>query len=170
MVKTLLDFSQIEAGRLRTRLEHVDLAALTTDIADAFRGAADRAGIALRTDCPPMSGTVAVDPGMWENIVANLLSNALKFTFEGQVTVELRELPDHAQLVVADTGVGIAADQLPHIFKRFHRVRDTRARSHEGAGIGLALVDQLVRRHGGRVRAQSNVGEGSRFTVWLPKK
>ncbi|WP_426513849.1 chemotaxis protein CheB [Dactylosporangium sp. McL0621] len=169
MVETLLDFSQLEAGRLRAHPEEVDLAALTVDIVSAFRRAADRAGLELRVDCPPMSGPVTVDPGMWEKIVANLLSNALKFTFDGQISVELRELPEHAELAVSDTGVGIPADQLPHIFKRFHRVRDSRARTHEGAGIGLALVDQLARRHHGRVRVQSSAGKGSRFTVWLPK-
>ncbi|MEU7873008.1 ATP-binding protein [Dactylosporangium sp. NPDC049140] len=131
--------------------------------------AADRAGLELRVDCPPMSGPVTVDPGMWEKIVADLLSNALKFTFDGRISVELRELPEHAELAVSDTGVGIPADQLPHIFKRFHGVRDSRARTHEGAGIGLALVDQLARRHHGRVRVQSSAGKGSRFTVWLPK-
>ncbi|MET0420022.1 MAG: chemotaxis protein CheB [Actinoplanes sp.] len=170
LVETLLDFSEIEAGRLQERREPVDLAALTAGIVNAFRGAAGRAGVELLTDCPPMSAPVNLDPGMWEKIVANLLSNALKFTLEGQISVELRELPEHAQLVVADTGIGIPADQLPHIFQRFHRVHDTRARSQEGAGIGLALVDQLVRRHHGRVRAQSNIDEGSRFTVWLPKR
>jgi signal transduction histidine kinase/chemotaxis response regulator CheB len=169
MVETLLDFSQIEAGRLRAHPETVDLAALTADIASAFRSAADRAGIRLRIDCPPMSAPVVVDPGMWEKIVANLLSNALKFTFDGEIAVELRELPEHAELVVTDTGAGIPEDQLSHIFKRFHRVRDTRARTHEGAGIGLALVDQLTRQHHGRVRVQSTPGKGSRFTVWLPK-
>ncbi|GAA4608833.1 signal transduction histidine kinase/chemotaxis response regulator CheB [Actinoplanes octamycinicus] len=169
MVEALLDFSQLEAGRLRTRLERADLAALTADIAAAFRSAAERAGVELRVSCPPMSTPVEVDPGMWEKIVANLLVNALKFTFSGAVTVELRELPEHAQLTVSDTGVGIPAVELPHIFKRFHRVAETEARTHDGAGIGLALVNQLTRRHHGRVRAQSTVGEGSRFTVWLPK-
>ena len=168
MVDTLLDFSQIEAGRLRADLEPVDLAALTIDIAGAFRSAVERAGIRLVVNCPPMAPVMA-DPSMWEKIVANLLSNALKFTFDGEITVELRELPDHAELIVTDTGVGIAMDQLAHIFKRFHQVRDTRARTHEGAGIGLALVDELIRRHHGRVRVQSSPGKGSRFTVWLPK-
>ncbi|MBG0566778.1 chemotaxis protein CheB [Actinoplanes aureus] len=170
MVETLLDFSQIEAGRLRTRLEQVDLAALTVGVVSAFQGAAKRAGIRLRVDCPPMRAPMIVDPAMWEKIVANLLSNALKFTFDGEITVELKELPEHAQLVVTDTGVGIPEEQLPHIFKRFHRVRDSKARTHEGTGIGLALVEQLTRQHRGRVRVQSRVGKGSRFTIWLPKR
>jgi signal transduction histidine kinase len=168
MVDTMLDFSAIEAGRLGTRLALVDLAALTTDIARPFHDAAAHAGLVLRVDCPPMTSPVAVDPVLWEKVVAHLLSNALKFTFTGEIAVELRELPEHVQLVVSDTGVGIPRDQLPLIFQRFHRVRGTPARSHDGTGLGLALVDQLARRHHGRVRAQSTPGEGSRFTVWLP--
>ncbi|MCY1139421.1 ATP-binding protein [Actinoplanes sp. Pm04-4] len=170
MVESLLDFSQIEAGRLRVRPEPVDLAALTVDVTSAFRGAAQQMGIELRVTCPPLSAPVMLDPLIWEKVVANLLSNALKFTFEGAITVELRERPKHAELIVTDTGVGIPADQLPRIFQRFHRVPDVKARNHEGAGIGLALVDQLVRQNLGRVRAQSEPGHGSRFTVWLPKK
>lgn len=170
LVETLLDFSRIDAGTLGARFEPTDLATLTADVAGAFRGAVSRAGLVLRVDCPPLSGPVPVDPAMWEKIVANLLSNALKFTFDGEIAVELRELADHVELTVRDSGVGIPEEELPHLFTRFHRVRTTRARTREGAGAGLALVQELARRHRGRVRVRSTVGEGSRFTVWVPKQ
>ncbi|TQS40430.1 chemotaxis protein CheB [Cryptosporangium phraense] len=170
MVESLLDFSQIEAGRIEGRLEPTDLARLTTEVADAFRGAIERAGIQFTVDCPTLPTPVAVDTTMWEKIVANLLSNALKFTFEGEIRLGLRELPHHVELSVEDSGVGIPEDQLANIFQRFHRVLGVRARTHEGAGIGLALVDELVRQHNGRVRVQSTEGKGSRFTVWIPTR
>ena len=169
LVENLLDFSRAEAGRLPADLVPHDLAELTREIVVPFESAAVRAGLALRATLDPLPEAVWVDPEMWEKVVSNLLSNALKFTFDGTVEVTLRALPQHAELVVRDTGVGIPAKELPFVFKRFHRVRDTRARTHEGAGIGLALADELVRRHQGRIRATSVVGEGTTFTVWIPR-
>ncbi|WP_051768015.1 chemotaxis protein CheB [Amycolatopsis vancoresmycina] len=169
LVETLLDFSQIEAGRLRARSEPTDLARLTEDVASTFRGATERAGVTLRVDCPPLSEPVPIDPQMWEKIVANLLSNAVKFTFTGTITVSLRELPQHVQLTVRDTGVGIPEDEVPKVFTRFHRAPATRARTHDGAGIGLALVHELTRLLHGRVKVRSTVGEGTEFTVWIAR-
>ena len=168
MVDTLLDFSRLEAGRLRIRLRPADLAQLTADVASVFRGAVQRAGLRLLVDCPPLSAPVWVDPDMWEKVVSNLLSHALKHTFSGEIAVELRQRAHHAELIVRDTGVGIPEDELPRIFERFHRVRDVRARSHEGSGIGLSLVQELVRQHGGRIRVRSKPGDGTAFTVWIP--
>ena len=168
LVNTLLDFSLAETGRLRAHYEPVDLAALTADIASVFRSAVQRAGLTLTVDAPALAAPVWVDRAMWEKIVSNLLANAFKFTFEGSITVQLRALPKHAELQVRDTGVGIPAADVPHVFKRFHRARSTRARTHEGAGIGLALVNELVRCHHGRVRVESCQGRGTTFTVWLP--
>ncbi|MDP9799423.1 PAS domain S-box-containing protein [Catenuloplanes nepalensis] len=168
MVGTLLDFSEVDAGRLRARFIDTDLAALTGEIAAMFRGAAEAAGLELTVDAPALPRPVRVDPEMWEKIVSNLLSNALKFTWTGGVGLTLRALPMHAELVVRDTGVGIPRDQLTHLFKRFHRVPQTRGRTHEGSGIGLALVDELVRRHHGRVRVTSSADAGTTVTVWIP--
>ena len=167
LVGTMLDFSQIEAGRLRASFAPVDLAERTREIVAQFESAVTRAGLTLRVDVAALP-VIWVDAEMWEKVVSNLLSNALKFTFAGEIAVSLRGLPKHAELVVRDTGVGIPSDELPHVFERFHRVRDSRGRTHEGAGIGLALVDELVRRHHGRVRVASTVGEGTTFTVWMP--
>ncbi|WP_157266943.1 ATP-binding protein [Azohydromonas aeria] len=168
LVNTLLDFSRVEAGRARARYEPTDLAALTADLASSFRSACEAAGLALVIDCPPLPETVFVDREMWEKVVLNLLSNAFKFTFEGRITVAVRQQGAHAVLTVRDTGTGIPAHELPRVFERFHRVEAARGRSHEGSGIGLALVQELVKLHGGTVQLASTWGEGSCFTVQLP--
>jgi signal transduction histidine kinase len=165
LVNSLLDFSRIEAGRIDANYEPTDLAALTVDVTSAFRSAFEKAGVALVVDCSPLPEHVHVDHDMWEKIVLNLLSNAFKFTFEGEVRVELRRQGDFVELRVIDTGVGIPAADLSRVFERFHRVKHARARTHEGSGIGLALVQELARLHGGTVTATSEEGRGSTFTV-----
>ncbi len=168
LVNTLLDFSRIEAGRAQAAYEPADLAELTTDLASAFRSAITRAGVRFEVECPPLSGPVHVDREMWEKIVLNLLSNALKFTFDGSIRVALRERDGRAELEVRDTGVGISPDDQRHLFERFHRVQGSRARTHEGSGIGLALVHELVKMHGGTLAVSSDAGQGSAFTVAIP--
>lgn len=166
LVNSLLDFSQIERRRQqRATLQPTDLAGLTADIASVFRGAIERAGLALRVQCQEDLPLVPVDREMWETIVSNLLSNALKFTFEGEIVVRLQALSLHAELVVSDTGIGIPKHEVAHVFKRFHRVRGARARTIEGSGIGLALVHELVARMGGQLRVSSSEGRGTAFTI-----
>ena len=169
LVNTLLDFSRIEAGRIQASYEPADLSSLTAELASNFRSACDRAGIDLVVACPPLSESIYVDPDMWEKIVLNLISNAFKFTLSGRIEVRLRESGEQVELSVHDTGVGIAAAELPKVFERFHRVEVSRGRTQEGSGIGLALVRELVKLHGGSVRVESVVDEGSVFTVTLPK-
>lgn len=221
LVNTLLDFSRIEAGRIEAVYEPTDLAMLTTDLAGVFRSAIERAGLRLRVDCPPLPQLVYVDRQMWEKIVLNLLSNAFKFTFEGEIVVSLQweerrmlQTPSseadtssleldtstselgastselgvsrsqlessastlhtspsflpHVVLEVRDTGTGIPAAELPHIFQRFHRVKGAAGRSYEGSGIGLSLVQELVKLHGGSIRVNSVVGQGTWFTISIP--
>jgi PAS domain S-box-containing protein len=168
LVNTLLDFSRLEAGRIEATYEAVDLAAFTTDLASTFRSAIEKAGMTLRVDCPPLDSPVYVDQQMWEKIVLNLLSNAFKYTFHGTITVRLRQKETTVELSVQDTGVGIPASELPLIFDRFHRVKGTEGRSYEGTGIGLSLVQELVRLHGGNVCVNSTPGQGSIFTISLP--
>jgi signal transduction histidine kinase len=167
LVNTLLDFSRIEAGRVQAMYEPTDLATLTADLASHFHTAAERASLTLTVQCPPLPEPIYVDRDMWEKIVLNLLSNAFKHTFEGGLSVRLGWRGDAAELRVEDTGVGIAAEHQPHIFERFHRVEGARARTHEGSGIGLSLVRELVQLHGGEIRVDSEPGHGSRFIVTL---
>ncbi len=168
LVNTLLDFSRIEAGRVQASFEPTDLAGFTADLASVFRSAIERAGLRLVVDCESPSDPVYVDRDMWEKVVLNLLSNALKFTLAGEIAVGLRQVGDTVRLTVTDTGIGIPADELPRVFERFHRVRSARGRTQEGSGIGLALAHELVRLHGGRVEVASEPGRGTRFSVSLP--
>ncbi len=168
LVNSLLDFSRIEGGQVEAFYEPTDLAAFTRDLASLFRSAIERAGLRLIVDCPPLPVLIAVDREMWEKVVLNLLSNALKFTFDGAITVRLRADGGRAILTISDTGTGIPPEEIPHLFERFHRVRGARARTVEGSGIGLALVRELIRLHGGEIAVTSVPDEGTTFTVSLP--
>src|SRR5215468_5392242 len=169
LVNTLLDFSRIEAGRVQGVYEPTDLAGLTSEIASVFRSAMENAGLRFSVECQPIGELIYVDRDMWEKVVLNLLSNAFKFTLEGEVAVTLNPLDGAVELQVRDTGVGIPDEQLGLVFERFHRIESTYARTHEGTGIGLALVQELVRLHGGSVRVESAIGVGSTFKVAIPR-
>jgi PAS domain S-box-containing protein len=169
LVNALLDFSRIEAGRVEAVYEPTDLGALTAEVASNFRSACERAGLSLLTDCPPLGEPAYIDRDMWEKIVLNLVSNALKFTFEGEIAVGVRDVTDAVQLTVRDTGIGIAPEEIPRLFERFHRVQSARGRTHEGTGIGLALVQELVGLHGGTIRVESEPDAGSTFVVSIPR-
>jgi len=171
LVNTLLEFTRIEAGRTRASFEPTDFNAFTAELASSFRSAIERAGlrfVVTGDDPTTRAPDVFLDCDMWERVVLNLLSNAFKHTFDGEIVVRTHVDAEHATLEVRDTGVGIPADQLPRIFERFHRVPNARSRTHEGTGIGLALVQELVRIHGGKMSVESTVGEGTTFTVTLP--
>jgi signal transduction histidine kinase/DNA-binding response OmpR family regulator len=169
LVNALLDFSRIEAGRMRASYAATDLSRLTMELASVFRSAVERAGLEYVVTCDPLSEPVYVDREMWEKTVLNLVSNALKFTFEGRIEVSVRDEGSSVVLTVRDTGIGIAPEEIPRIFDRFHQVKGARARTQEGSGIGLALVNDLVRLNGGTIAVDSAVGRGTIFTVRLPK-
>jgi len=167
LVNALLDFSRMEAGRHSARFVPTDLARYTADLASAFHSAFEKAGLSFEVDCLPVAQPIYVDRDMWEKIVMNLLSNALKFTFEGGVSVRLAPAAGGARLTVKDSGTGIPRSELPRLFQRFHRVEGARSRSHEGTGIGLALVQELVKLHGGEIRVTSEEGIGTEFSIEL---
>jgi PAS domain S-box-containing protein len=169
LVNSLLDFSRIEAGRAKARFEPTDVGALTADLASNFRSACERAGLTLVVDCETGGEPVHLDRDMWEKIVLNLISNAFKFTLEGLIVVSLHAHDEAIELVVRDTGVGIAEGELPRVFERFHRIEGQRGRTHEGTGIGLALVAELVKLHNGQVSVESRLGQGSAFRVRMPR-
>jgi PAS domain S-box-containing protein len=168
LVNTLLDFSRIEAGRTEGKFSRVDICAFTQELAGTFRSAIEKAGMQLVFDCDKIKNEVYVDIDMWEKIVLNLISNAFKYSNEGNITVQLKEVGNTVQLSVSDTGIGIPADQIDKIFDRFHRVENIQGRSQEGTGIGLAMVKELVRMHQGTISVKSQVGKGSAFIVTIP--
>jgi signal transduction histidine kinase len=168
LVNTLLQFSRLEAGRIQAAYEPTDLARLSAELASSFRSATERAGLQLELDCPPLHGATFIDRGMWEQIVLNLLSNAFKYTLNGSIRVAVSESPTHATLAVTDTGSGIPSEAVPRLFERFYRVDKAQGRSYEGSGIGLALVSELVKLHGGTIAVDSRPGIGSTFTVSIP--
>ena len=168
LVNSLLDFSRIEAGRIQAVYRPTDLGTYTEELASSFRAATERAGLQLVVETRSVPERAYVDQEMWEKIVLNLLSNAFKFTLEGGITVRLSVADDKFRLTVSDTGIGIPEDELPRLFERFHRVEGARGRSFEGSGIGLALVAELVRLHGGHIRVESTEGAGTSFVVDIP--
>ncbi|MBW4527261.1 MAG: response regulator [Phormidium tanganyikae FI6-MK23] len=168
LVNTLLDFSRIEADRIQANYEPTDLSSYTAELASIFRSTVESAGMSLIVDCPLLSAPVYVDHEMWEKIVLNLLSNAFKFTFTGAIVIAIRAKENAVELTVQDTGTGISDTELPHLFERFYRVKGARGRSYEGSGIGLSLVQELVKLHGGTIDVTSKVDQGTTFTVTIP--
>jgi PAS domain S-box-containing protein len=168
LVNALLEFSRIEAGRVTSTFRPTDLAALTGELASSFRSAMEKAGLQFRVTCPTLPAPVYVDRDHWERIVLNLLSNALKYTLQGSVSVQVAAEDGMALVSVEDTGIGIPEHEVPRLFERFHRIEGTAARTHEGSGIGLALVQELMRLHHGDISVDSRPGHGSRFTLRMP--
>jgi len=170
LIDELLDVSRIVAGKVELEVEPVDFAAVVTGVVASMRQD-PRAAAVIRE---PVLGAdvfaVLGDPVRLQQVVSNLMSNAVKFTPpDGRVEVTLRQVEAEVELVVSDTGVGLGADELPHIFDRFHQVDRSNTRRHGGLGLGLAIVRHLVLMHGGQVRAESAGRHlGARFTMRLP--
>ncbi len=163
LVDSLLRFAGAD-GEPQVRHESTDVAGLTAECASMFRAAIERAGLRLVLDLAS-SGPVELDQEMWLTIVSNLLSNAVKFTPAGTITVRLRRRSPGLVLEVADTGIGIPADEVLRVFDRFHQVPGAVSRSGDGVGIGLALVADLAGVLGGGATVDSTPGSGSTFTV-----
>jgi signal transduction histidine kinase len=170
LVNALLDTSRVDAGRMTATFEPLDVGAFTADVASTFRAAIERAGLVYEVDTSRCDGAFLIDRDLWETILLNLLSNALKFTLAGSIRVELAASDDGLELVVGVAGTGIAEHDLPRLFERFYRVESSAARTHEGSGIGLSLVMELAKLHGGMVTVESELGSGSRFCVRVPAR
>src|SRR5689334_21680940 len=170
LIEDLLDVSRIVTGKLRIDSQPVQLAGVVKDVVDEFRPAAEAKNISLTEDLDPVAGPVIGDLTRLKQIVGNLLSNAIKFTKEsGQIDVSLQRIDGHARLRVRDNGVGIDPAVLPHIFERFKQADSSNVRAHSGLGLGLAIVQHLVREHHGSVNAESpGPGKGATFTVNFP--
>ena len=168
LVNTLLDFSRIEAGRVEAVYEPTDLAGSRPSWRRVFAQPASALGFGCTSTAKPLAQPIYVDRDMWEKVVLNLLSNAFKFTLEGAITVRVAATAQGAELRISDTGSGIPERELPRLFERFHRIEGQQGRSFEGSGIGLALVQEIVRLHGGSIAVESVVGRGTTFTVVLP--
>jgi two-component system phosphate regulon sensor histidine kinase PhoR len=167
MVEELLELSRIESGELEVRKEAVDIGETATAAVDRLRPHADRAGVTLKADVAPSVPAVLGDRVTLERAVMNLVHNAIKFTEEGgSIDVGVRAVEGGIELAVQDTGVGIEAQDLPRVFERFYKT--DRARRAGGTGLGLAVVKHTVEAHGGRVWAESTLGSGSTFRMWLP--
>ncbi len=170
IVDDLLDMSRIVSGKVRLDVQPVDIARVISDSLDTVSAAAQARGIELHTDIeagvPPMPG----DPHRLQQVLWNLLSNAIKFTGSGgEVRIALRSVPGAVEIAVSDTGQGIGAEFLPHVFERFRQADSSNTRQHSGLGLGLSIVKQLVELHGGTVRARSRgQGLGATFLVNLP--
>jgi len=171
LIRDLRDLSLAQAGQLQLHRKLVDIAGVVRESLEALAPLADERAVALRVEIPDGLPPVEADPDRLRQVVQNLVENALRHTPQrGEVRLRLRADGGLMYLIVADTGSGIAADDLPHIFEHFYRADRARARSSGGMGLGLAIVKSLVKAHGGGVTGESTVGAGSTFTVTLPAR
>ena len=170
LVADLLDVSRIISGKLRLDVRSVDLIQIVDSAIDSIRPAADAKGIRLQTMLDPSAGPITGDSDRLQQVVWNLLTNAIKFTPKGgRIQIKLHRVDSHVEVVVTDSGIGISKDFLPHVFDRFRQADASTTRIHGGLGLGLSIVHQLVALHGGTVNVQSEgEGKGATFTISLP--
>jgi len=170
LINDILDLSKIEAGKMALNLQAVDLHTLAESTAAVVEQQAQQAGLVLEVRLPPAIAPLIADPRQVRQILLNLLTNAIKFTPPGgRVLLAMEECHEELRIAVQDTGIGIAAADLPHLFDDFWQADNSTARRHEGTGLGLALTRRLVELHGGRIAVISEPGQGSRFEVTLPR-
>ncbi len=169
LINDVLDLSKIEAGELEVSSEVFDLRASVEHVVDTIRPLADRKGLTLSAELAPALGEITSDRRRVEQILLNLLGNAIKFTETGGVTLVADVDPgERVRLSVRDTGIGIRSEDLRGLFQPFRQVDTGLARNHEGTGLGLAICRRLADLMGGDIRAESEHGVGSTFTLILP--
>jgi len=168
LINDLQDLSKLEAGYLPIDLQSVDVVPLLSSLVQPFADQVCQEAISLQLHCPQTLPPVRADSERVRQILINLLSNALRYTEAGTITVSAQAAEDRVILTVADTGIGIAPDDLPHVFERFWRADRSRSRASGGTGVGLAICRRLVEVQGGEITVESELGQGSRFQFWLP--
>lgn len=168
LVNGLLDFSKVESGRMQARFVMTNVPQLTKKLASNFYSLMEKAGLKFTVNADSIIKPAYIDRQMWEKIIFNLLSNAFKYTHSGEVSLTVSAAGNSFMVQVKDTGVGIPAAELPKMFNRFHRVAGVTGRTHEGTGIGLSMVKELVKLHGGKIEVESEQGVGSQFTITIP--
>jgi signal transduction histidine kinase/ActR/RegA family two-component response regulator len=167
-MKDLTDYARLGAGKLELRHEHFEPRELLASIVDEHAMSAAARGLTLESEASGASGLVDSDPHRIRQIVNNLVTNAIRYTETGTVRVKLMQRPALLSFIVSDTGPGVPQAQIPLIFEEFTQLDSSRTRRFEGAGMGLAIVQGLVRLFGGSVEVSSMVGEGTTFTVTIP--
>ncbi len=170
LVNDVLDLARLEAAYLTLHPEPLDIAGLIQDATDVARSLVARRGLALHIDVAPDLPQVVGDAVRLKQVILNLLNNAARFTEQGSITVAARADDSHVIVSVTDTGIGIPAGERAHIFEAFRQLENPMQRRNEGAGLGLAISQQLIQQHGGQIWVESEVGRGSTFSFKLPVK
>ncbi len=168
LINDVLDLARIEAAQMAILPEETDPAALVEEAVNTARGLVEARGLSLHTEIEPNLPTLWLDPIRIRQVLFNLLNNAARFTEEGGVTLSVRRSGEHVLFAVADTGIGIAQEELPRIFREFEQLDGSTRRRHGGVGLGLAISKQFVELHGGRIWVESELGRGSTFFFSLP--
>ena len=167
LVNQLLDLQRLDAGRMQASFRPCNLVEFVNQIVETFRPYCEKKSIKISTELTSCA-SVYIDMEKFDKVLYNLLSNAMKFTHAGgSISVKVEPAGDHVQLQVTDSGIGIRKEQIPHLFERFRQAEGSVNRSHEGSGLGLALVKELVELHGGQISVESVYSKGTTFTVWL---
>jgi signal transduction histidine kinase len=164
----VLNLSQLEAGQMNLEAGPVDLATQVRDVVDELRPEAEENGLDLQVEADGGARWARADTGGVQIVLQNLVSNAIKYTEEGHVRVRVRVEEDAVALEVEDTGIGMDPDQVERLFKPFRQASEGLGREYEGTGLGLAVAKKAVDQMGGDIDVESEKGEGSRFTAWLP--
>lgn len=169
LVNDLIDLSMIETGEMRMSFRYFDINSYLDDIIEEFRSIAEEKGLALNFLPTPKKLMLLGDKTRLRQVVRNLIQNAVKYSEQGEVSVIVEELPKSGKIIFRDTGIGIAADDIPRVFERFFRVDKARSRAVGGTGLGLAIVKHIIEAHGAKVEVKSELGVGSEFSFELKK-
>lgn len=170
LIDDLFDLAQMDAGGLKLERQPTSMADLVADTVESFSALAAQRGVALRGSAEPGVDPALIDARQISRVLANLVGNALRHTpAGGSVTVHARPLADRVHVEVSDNGDGIAADDLPRVFERFYRAEKSRSRATGGSGLGLAIAKAIVEAHGGQIAVESQPGDGTRFSFFLPR-